>query len=78
MAVKTGVGRDGPLNLDKSRGKWSFELELREEKAEIVWLGHFIEHPVCIGGELEHHRALPSLARKTEQWSVLLAGEGYI
>ena len=30
---KDGDGRDGPLNLDKSRGKWSLEVELREEKA---------------------------------------------
>ena len=27
-----GEGRDGPLNLDKSRGKWSSEVEFREEK----------------------------------------------
>ena len=30
---ETGTGRDGPLNLDKSQGKWSLEVELREEKA---------------------------------------------
>ena len=30
-----------------------------------MWLGHSIEHLVCIGGELEHHQALsPSAARK--------------
>ena len=28
-----GMGRDRPLNLDKSRGKWSFEVELRDENA---------------------------------------------
>jgi hypothetical protein len=39
-----------------------------------VWLGHFIEHLMCIGGELEHHAG----QKKTEQWSALLAGEGYI
>ena len=32
-AVKTGAGLDGPLNLEKSREKWSLEVELREEKA---------------------------------------------
>ena len=31
-----------------------------------MWLGHSIEHLVCIGGELEHHQALsPSAARKS-------------
>ena len=30
-----------------------------------MWLGHSIEHLVCIGGELEHHQALsPSTAIK--------------
>ena len=41
-----------------------------------MWLGHFIEHLLCIGGELEHHTPLPSPARETEHWSALLAGEG--
>ena len=42
-----------------------------------MWLGHSIEHLVCIGGELEHHKALPSPARKNRAvWSALLAGEG--
>ena len=31
-----------------------------------MWLGHFIEHLMCIGGELEHHKALPSPARKKQ------------
>ena len=29
-----------------------------------MWLGHSIEHLVCIGGELEHHQALSPSARK--------------
>ena len=75
--MKTGTGRDGPLNLDKSRGKWSWEVELREEKAELAWPGHFIEHLVCIGGELEHPNALPHWAAKNRAlWSALLAGDG--
>ena len=41
-----------------------------------MWLGHFIEHLMCIGGELEHHKALPSPARKTEQCAVLCLLEG--
>ena len=41
-----------------------------------MWLGHFIEHLMCIGGELEHHKALPSPARKTEQCGVLCSLEG--
>ena len=42
-----------------------------------MWLGHFIEHLMCIGGELEHHKALPSPARENRAvWSALLAGEG--
>ena len=28
-----GTGRDGPLNLDKSREKWISEVELRDDKA---------------------------------------------
>ena len=41
-----------------------------------MWLGHFIEHLMCIGGELEHHKALPSPSRKNRAvWSALLAGE---
>ena len=43
-----------------------------------MWLGHFIEHLMCIGGELEHHKALPSPARKTDHSTALLAGEGGI
>jgi hypothetical protein len=41
-----------------------------------VWLGHFIEHLMCIGGELEHHKALPRPAKKTEHSTALLAGKG--
>ena len=41
-----------------------------------MWLGHFIEHLMCIGGELEHHKALQRPAKKTEQWGALLADEG--
>ena len=38
-----------------------------------MWLGHFIEHLMCIGGELEHPNALPSPARKNRAlWSALL------
>ena len=41
-----------------------------------MWLGHTIEHHVCIGGELEQHQPLsPSVARKTEQCA-LLSREG--
>ena len=36
-----------------------------------VWLGHFIEHLMCIGGELEHHKALPSPATKNRPLGVL-------
>ena len=36
-------------------------------------LRHFIEHLMCIGGELEHPNALPSPARKNRAlWSALL------
>ena len=31
-----------------------------------MWLGHFIEHLMCIGGELEHPNALPSPASKKQ------------
>ena len=41
-----------------------------------MWLRHFIEHLMCIGGELEHSNALPLPARKNRAvWSALLAGE---
>ena len=43
-----------------------------------MWLGHFIEHLLCIGGELEHHKALPSPARKTELCGVLCSLAGGI
>ena len=33
---------------------------------------------MCIGGELEHHKALPSLARKNKECTALLAGKVYI
>ena len=36
-----------------------------------MWLGHFIEHLMCIGGELEHHKALPSPAREKQSTGVL-------
>ena len=36
-----------------------------------MWLGHFIEHPMCIGGELEHHKALPSPDREKQSSGVL-------
>ena len=36
-----------------------------------MWLGHSIEHLVCIGGELEHHKALPSPAREKQSTGVL-------
>ena len=32
-----------------------------------MWLGHSIEHLVCIGGELEHHQPSPPRPGKTEQ-----------
>ena len=42
-----------------------------------MWLGHFIEHLMCIGGELEHHKALTRPSRKTEHSIALLAaGKG--
>ena len=37
----------------------------------MVWLGHSIEHLVCIGGELEHHKALSSPATKNRVVRVL-------
>ena len=38
-----------------------------------MWLRHFVEHLMCIGGELEHPNALPSPARKNRAlWSALL------
>ena len=38
-----------------------------------MWLRHFIEHLMCIGGELEHPNALPLTARKNRAlWSALL------
>ena len=36
-----------------------------------MWLGHFIEHLMCIGGEVEHHKALPSPAREKQSTGVL-------
>ena len=36
-----------------------------------MWLEHSIEHLVCIGGEVEHHKALPSPARKNRAVGVL-------
>ena len=36
-----------------------------------MWLGHFIEHLMCIRGELEHHKALSSPARKKQSSGVL-------
>jgi hypothetical protein len=41
-----------------------------------VWLGHFIEHLMCIGGELEHHKALPRPGKKIDHSTALLAGKG--
>ena len=41
-----------------------------------MWLGHFIEHLMCIGGELEHHKALPRPAKKIEHFTAPLAGNG--
>ena len=76
--MKTGTGRDGPLNLDKYYGKWSLEVELGEEKAQVVWLGHSIEHLVCIGGELEHHQALSPSARKKQSSVLCSYARGYI
>ena len=29
-----------------------------------MWLGHFIEHLMCIGGELEHHKSSPMAGQK--------------
>ena len=40
-----------------------------------MWLGHSIEHLVCIGGELEHPNALSSPARKIEHCGVLCYGD---
>ena len=36
-----------------------------------MWLGHSIEHLVCIGGELETNKALPSPAMKSRALGVL-------
>ena len=36
-----------------------------------MWVGHSIKHLMCIGGELEHHKALPSPARKNRAVGVL-------
>ena len=36
-----------------------------------MWLGHFIEHLMCIGGELVHPNALPSPAREKQSTGVL-------
>ena len=36
-----------------------------------MWLGHFIEHLMCMGGELENQKALPSPARKKQSSGVL-------
>ena len=36
-----------------------------------MWLGHSIEHLMCIGGELEHHKALSSPATKNRAVGVL-------
>ena len=36
-----------------------------------MWLGHSIEHLVCIGGELEQHKALSSPATKNRAVRVL-------
>ena len=43
-----------------------------------MWLGHSIEHLMCIGGELEHHKALSPSARKTEHYALLLREGVYI
>ena len=40
-----------------------------------MWLGHFIEHLMCYGGELEHHKTPLAGKRKIEHWSALLASE---
>ena len=40
-----------------------------ESLSSVAWAS--IEHLMCIGGELEHHKALPSPAKKTEQCGVL-------
>ena len=36
-----------------------------------MWLGHSIEHLMCIGGELEHHKALSPSAREKQSTGVL-------
>ena len=41
-----------------------------------MWLGHFIEHLMCIGGELEHHKALPSPAKKNRAVECSARGRG--
>ena len=42
-----------------------------------MWLGHSIKHLVCIGGELEHHKALPSPATKNRALGVLCSQGRY-
>ena len=41
-----------------------------------MWLGHSIEHLMCIGGELEHHKALSPSARKNRALCSALARGG--
>ena len=36
-----------------------------------MWLGHSIEHLMCIGGDLEHHKALSPSAREKQSTGVL-------
>ena len=43
-----------------------------------MWLGHFIEHLMCIGGELEHHKALPRPAKKKQSSALLCSRSGGI
>ena len=31
-----------------------------------MWLGHFIKHLMCIGGELEHHKSSPMAGQKNK------------
>ena len=41
-----------------------------------MWLGHFIEHLMCIGGELEHHKSSPTAGQKNRAVHCSARGQG--
>ena len=43
-----------------------------------MWLGHFIEHLMCIGGELEHHKSSPTAGQKKQSSALLCSRAGGI